>query len=131
MGKNIGLVLGSFHKDLVTEMLEEARVVAKEVGLNIVEEVWVPGSVETPLALKRLLLRDDIDCAAALGIIERGETKHGLVMGQSLMHFIMELQLATMKPIGLGVLGPEILPSQIAPRVKSYARKAIVAAAAM
>ena len=72
-----------------------------------------------------------VDCAAALGIIERGETKHGFVMGQSLMHFVMQLQVDHMKPVGLGVLGPEILPSQINPRVQSYARKAIVAAAAM
>lgn len=131
MGKNIGIVLGSFHKDLVNQMLEEARAVAKELDLNIVAEVWVPGSVEAPLALKRLLMRDDVDCVAALGIIERGETKHGFVMGQSLMHVVMQLQMEHMKPVGLGVLGPEILPSQITPRVQSYARKAIVAAAAM
>ena len=131
MGKNIGIVLGSFHKDLVLEMLEEAKAVANELGLTIVEEVWVPGSVEKPLALKRLLSRDDIDGAIALGIIERGETKHGFVMGQSLMHFVMQIQVDLMKPIGLGVLGPEILPSQIIPRVQSYARKAVVAVAAM
>ncbi|MDP2631649.1 MAG: 6,7-dimethyl-8-ribityllumazine synthase [Candidatus Uhrbacteria bacterium] len=131
MTKNIALVLGSFHKDLALEMLEEARAIANELGLNIVEEVWVPGSVEKPLALKKLLLRDDIDGAVALGIIERGETKHGMVMGQSLMHFVMQLMLETMKPIGLGVLGPEIEPHQIEPRVRPYARKAVVAVAAM
>lgn len=129
--KNIALVLGSFHKELIEEMREEAKKTAEETGLNIVAEVWVPGSVEKPLALKKLLEREDVDGAVALGIIERGQTKHGMTMGQSLMHFVMQLMLETGKPIGLGVLGPEILPDQIEPRLLPYAKKAVVAVADM
>jgi len=128
---NIALVLGSFHKKHADDMLDEARAAAKENGLTVVAEVWVPGSIEKPLALKRLLQREDVHCAAALGIIERGETKHGLVMGQVVYQAIIDLQLEFMKPIGLGILGPEILPSQIPPRVRPYARAAVVAAAKM
>jgi 6,7-dimethyl-8-ribityllumazine synthase len=36
-----------------------------------------------------------------------------------------------MKTIGFGILGPEILPDQIAPRVKPYARAAVEATAKM
>lgn len=124
---NIAIVLGSFHKDLIQQQLEEARKTASELGLTIVEEVWVPGSVEKPLALKRLLMRKDIDACVALGIIEKGGTKHGFTMGQSLMHFVMQLQLEFMKPIGLGVLGPDIEPEQMASRVRPYARAAVEA----
>jgi len=87
--------------------------------------------MEAPLALKRLLMRDDIDAAVALGIIERGETKHGLVMGEVVYDAIIRLQLEFMKPIGFGILGPEILPEQIEKRVKPYARAAVEAAAKM
>jgi len=125
--KKIALVMGSFHKDLIEKMRQEAVKVAEQHDLSIVKEVWVPGSVEKPLALKKVLEREDVDGAVALGIIERGETKHGFTMGQSLMHFVMELMLKTEKPIGLGVLGPEILPDQIEPRLLSYARKAVLA----
>jgi len=131
MPRNIAIVLGAFHKEHVTRMLEVARATAKENNLEIVEEVWVPGSIEKPLALKRLLMRDDIDGAVALGIIERGETKHGLVMGQVVYDAIIKLQLEFMKPIGLGILGPEILPEQISPRLEGYARAAVVATAKM
>lgn len=127
MSKNIGIVLGGFHRAKVEEMLDEARRTAKELGLNVAAEVWVNGSVEKPLALKRLLQRDDIDGAVALGIIERGETKHGLVMGAALMQTIMQLTLEFMKPIGYGVLGPEILPEQIPSRLWPYARQAVMA----
>ena len=108
-------------------MLEEARKACAECGLTIVEEVWVHGSYEAPLALKKLFQREDIAGAAALGIIERGETKHGLVMSQVVMKAIVDLELEYMKPVGIGILGPEILPSQIPARLRPYAREAIVA----
>ncbi|MBI5369807.1 6,7-dimethyl-8-ribityllumazine synthase [Candidatus Uhrbacteria bacterium] len=129
--KRIAIVLGSFHKKEADQMLMAAREEAAKHELEIVEEVWVPGSIEKPLALKRLLLRDDIDGAAVLGIIERGETKHGLVMGQVVYDAIIKLQLEFMKPIGLGILGPEILPEQIPPRLDGYARAAVAATAKM
>ena len=127
MGNNIAIVLGSFHKKEAEKMLEEARRVAKESGLEIVKEVWVPGSLEKPLALKRLLKSKDIDGAVVLGIIERGETKHGLVMGQAVISAIIQLQLELMKPIGVGILGPEILPGQIQSRLEPYAKGAVLA----
>lgn len=129
--RNIAIVLGSFHKKEVDQMLDEARKTAAEHGLTVVEEVWVPGSIEKPLALKRLLMRDDIDGCVALGIIERGATKHGLVMGEVVYDAIIRLQLEFMKPIGLGILGPEILPEQIEPRLLPYARAAVIATAQM
>ncbi|MBI4713643.1 6,7-dimethyl-8-ribityllumazine synthase [Candidatus Uhrbacteria bacterium] len=129
--KKIAIVLGSFHKKEAEQMLIAARDEATKNDLQIIEEVWVPGSIEKPLALKRLLMRDDIDGAVALGIIERGETKHGLVMGHVVYYAIIKLQLEFMKPIGLGILGPEILPEQIPPRLEGYARAAVVATAKM
>lgn len=122
---NIAVVLGSFHKEAVGRMLAKAQETANELDVNIAHEVWVSGSVEKPLAIKRLLERSDVDGVVVLGIIERGETKHGFTMGQSLMHFVMQLQLDYMKPIGLGVLGPEILPGQIESRLEPYAEKAV------
>lgn len=127
----IAFVLGSFHKKEAGQMLAAAYDEAAKQGLEIVEEVWVPGSMEKPLALKRLLQRPDIDGAAVLGIIERGETKHGLVMGHVVYDAIIRLQLEFMKPIGFGILGPEILPEQIPPRLDGYARAAVAATAKM
>lgn len=131
MNRNIALVLGSFHRDRIEEMRDEARAAAAGLGLTISEEVWVPGSMEKPLALKRLLERPDIDGAVALGIIEKGETAHGLVMAQAVISAIIDLQLQTMKPIGVGILGPEIQPTQIPPRLRPYGRDAVAAVARM
>ncbi len=127
MKNNIAIVLGSFHRSKVEQMLEQARVTAKECELNIVAEQWVHGSMEKPLALKRLLKQEEVDGALALGIIESGETKHGLVMGYAVINAMIQLQMELTKPIGVGILGPEILPSQIPSRLKPYAKEAVIA----
>jgi len=129
--ENIAIVLGSFHKKEITQMLEVARNEAKNLNLNIVEEVWVPGSLEKPLIIKKLLKKNDIVGLAVLGIIEKGGTKHGLVMGQVVTQAIIDLQLQFEKPIGMGILGPEIEPDQIPSRLDSYARASVLALAEM
>lgn len=131
MKNNIAIVLGSFHKKEMEQMLSVAKTLAKERDLNIVSEVWVPGSLEKPLVIKKLLKNKDIDGVVVLGIIERGGTKHGLVMGQAVTKAIIDLQLEFEKPIGMGILGPEIEPDQISPRLDFYAKNAVEALAEM
>ncbi|MXN79687.1 6,7-dimethyl-8-ribityllumazine synthase [Burkholderia sp. 4701] len=128
---NIALVYGSYHPELVARMLDAARDEAAASGCTIVDEHAVPGAMEQPLAVKRLLLEDGVDAVVALGIIEKGETSHGLVMAQAVIRSLIDLQLTTMKPIGVGILGPDILPRQIPPRLEPYARDAVRAARAM
>ncbi len=127
MIKKIVIILGSFHKQEVSKMLAEARKAAAENQLEILAEIWVAGSFEKPLALKQAFLKYNPDAAVVLGIIERGQTKHGLVMGQAVASAIINLQLEFLKPVGMGILGPEILPEQIAPRLLPYARAAVEA----
>ncbi len=127
MSKNIAVLLGSFHKNESLEMLEEVHLFASEHSLIVVDELWVPGSMEKPLALKSILSRNDVDGAVVLGIIEKGETKHGFVMASNVINAIINLQLEYMKPVGVGILGPEILPSQIPCRVRPYAKAAVSA----
>jgi len=129
--KNIAFVLGSFHKEQVTQMLESGKHTAKNQNLNIVDEVWVPGSMEKPIIIKHLLKKKEIDGVVILGIIERGETKHGFIMGDSVIKACIDLQLEFEKPIGVGIIGPEVFPSQIEPRIASYAQKAVMALSQM
>lgn len=125
--KKIALVATSFHKKYMEQMVKETRETAKKEGLNIVKEIWVPGCYEVPLTLKRLLSQKNIDGAVILGIIEKGETKHGLIMGIVVHDAIVRLELETGKPVGLGILGPEILLKQIPDRVTLYAKRAVLA----
>ena len=125
MKGKIAIVCGSFHQSEVQRMLEWATDEATKGELAVEEVVWVPGAMEVPLALDRLLSREDIDGAACLGIIEKGQTQHGLVMGQAVIKSIIELQIVHEKPIGLGIIGPGAEPEHIEPRLEPHARSAI------
>ena len=127
----IGIVCGSFHRTEVERMLEWATNEASKLELTISEVVWVPGAMEVPLAIDRLLCREDIDGAACLGIIEKAQTKHGLAMGQAVIKSIIDLQLTWNKSVGLGIIGPGAKPEHIEPRLEPHARAAIAAIAAM
>jgi 6,7-dimethyl-8-ribityllumazine synthase len=127
MKMNIGIVCGSFHKAEVTEMLNWAIVEANNQDLTIIDTVWVSGAMEVPLELNRLLSRGDIHGAACLGIIEKGQTQHGLAMGQAVIKSIIDLQLTWDKPVGLGIIGPGAEPEHIEPRLEPHARAAIAA----
>jgi len=110
MAKSIAIVAGSYHRELVEKMVEKAKSVASENNLIVEEISWVPGSMEVPLQIKRLFLRESIEGAAVLGIIENGETKHGLVMGQAVISSLVDLQLASMKPITVTSLSMRSAP---------------------
>ena len=123
----IAIVIGSFHHHQAEIMLESALDTAATLGLMVQDPIWVPGSLETPLHLNRRLLSPSVDGAVVLGVIEQGQTAHGRVMGQAVINAILNLQLDLMKPIGVGILGPEIQPGQIQERLVPYARDAVLA----
>lgn len=128
---NIALVCGSFHRTEIERMLTWAREEATLHQLDILDVVWVPGAMEIPLAVDRLLSNDEIDGVACLGIIEKGQTQHGLAMGQAVIKTIIELQLIHEKPVGLGIIGPGAETEHIEPRLEPHARAAVAAVSSM
>ena len=125
--KKIAILTGSFHVEEMKIMLEETYSVAKEIWLEIIEEVRVPWSMEKPLALKRLFEKKEIEWVVVLWIIENWETQHWLVMGHTVYQSLIQLQLDYNTPIWLWILWPGILPDQIEPRIKPYSRAAVLA----
>ena len=121
----IGVVCTSFHKKEIDKMLYFVQSESNDQNIELSEIVWVPGAMEIPLALDRMLQSNNLIGAIALGIIEKGETQHGLVMGQSAVSSIIDLQLKYNKPIGLGIIGPGAKPEHIGPRLESHAKAAL------
>ena len=128
---NIAIICGSFHKTEIERMLDMARDQAQKENLTITEVIWVPGAMEVPLALSRVINNPEIHGAACPGIIEKGSTQHGLAMGQAVLSSIIDLQLESDKPIGLGIIGPGAEPQHIEPRLEPHARAAISAISSM
>jgi 6,7-dimethyl-8-ribityllumazine synthase len=127
----IAIICGSFHKEQIEQMLEFAKDEASKHDLEVSDIIWVPGAMEVPLALDRILANEEITGAACLGIIEKGSTQHGLAMGQAVIKSIIELQLVHEKPVGLGIIGPGAEEHHIEPRMEPHARASVSAIAAM
>jgi len=127
----ISIICGSFHKEQIEQMLEFAKDEASKHDLEVSDIIWVPGAMEIPLALDRILANEEITGAACLGIIEKGSTQHGLAMGQAVIKSIIELQLVHEKPVGLGIIGPGAEEHHIEPRMEPHARASVSAIAAM
>ena len=122
-------VCGSFHKEEIESMLKFAKEEAMTHSIEIAEVIWVPGSMEVPLALNRAIV--NFDGAICLGIIEKGETLHGESMGNAVLKSIVDLQISHNKPIGLGIIGPGAEPKHIEPRLEPHARAAVNAVVVM
>lgn len=119
---NLVLVASEFNAPLPDRMLAAAQAKAKELGANVVEVLRVPGAWEIPLAVKRALARRDVDAVVAIGAIVRGETHHDALIAAAVADALMDLQLATGKPVGLGITGPGMTWEQAEARVDNAAR---------
>ncbi len=99
-------------------MYEEPEHVTEESGMQIAVVSSVPGSGDS-LTEKKLLSQNDLDVLVVLGIIEPGETRCGVIMGQAVTDVLIDLRLDLLKPIGVGVLGPSQSPGRLRPYVRA------------
>lgn len=125
---NLGIVVSEFNEDVTSAMLERARDRAAALALTVKEVVRVPGVFDMPLALKKLVQREDIDAAVALGAVIQGETAHDEVIMHAAARKIVDLAVEYEKPIGLGISGHGQSYSQAWDRVDK-AREAVEAVA--
>ena len=95
-----------------------ARAEADFLGVKITREIKVPGVFEIPMAVKRMLQRDDIDAVITLGAVITGETKHDEVVVAQSSRKIMDLGLEYDKPVGFGITGPGMTELQAMDRIE-------------
>ena len=77
-GLKIGLVASRFNETVVRQLVEGAGRTLRQHGVEEqdIELIWVPGSVEIPVAVAELLERGGCDAVVALGAVIRGDTPH-------------------------------------------------------
>ncbi|MFQ6010990.1 MAG: 6,7-dimethyl-8-ribityllumazine synthase [Nitrososphaerales archaeon] len=127
----LGLVVAEFNEKITSVMLTEALQHAKKVGCTITFVCKVPGSFDTPLMVKSLLEKKEVDAVATLGAILKGDTLHDEVIANVLSEKLAELSLRYDKPVSLGISGPGMTWDQGSKRAKEYSRRAIEAAMKM
>jgi len=126
----IGIAVSEFHYDITMMMLERAKEHAEFLGAEVRKVIKVPGVFDMPLAIKKLLERNDIDGVAALGVVIEGETEHDEVVMQQAARKIIDLSLQYDKPVGLGITGPGMTRLQAEDRI-DRAKQAVEAVVKM
>jgi len=123
----IGLVVAEFNRDITYMMEVLAKEHAEILGAEVSEVIRVPGVFDTPLAIKRMLEKGNVDAIATIGCVIEGDTEHDEVVAQHAARKIMDLGLEYNVPVTLGISGPGMGRIAAHQRV-DYAKRAIEAA---
>lgn len=127
----VAIVIAPYHEKISEKMYNTAIAECEARSYTIASIVTVPGCFEMPLAVANVLDAHKLDGVIVLGMIEKGETLHGEVMGHVVSTALINLQLETRVPIGMGIIGPGATPKQGLVRAEGSARHAVEAVAAM
>jgi len=127
---NIGIVASQFNYDITFAMVELAKDHARFLEANVVKVLQVPGTFDMPLAIKKMLEKDEIDCVVALGTVIEGSTEHDEIVSQHAARKMVDLSLEYNKPVALGVSGPGMSRLEAHERV-DYAKRAVESAVKM
>ena len=111
-------------------MLDLAKEEAKVLNAEITKVIIVPGVFDMPLAIKKLLEKDDINAVITLGAVIEGATNHDQIVAQQASRKITDLSLDYNKPVALGISGPGMTRLDAHKRI-NYGKKAVEAAVKM
>ena len=120
----IALVVSDFNSEVTTLMRDRARSHAESRGASISHEIHVPGVFDMPLAVKKLLQRDDVDGVVLIGAVIKGDTLHDELIAHATARAASDLALQYGKPVALGVTGPGMTTEQAFDRIEN-ARNAV------
>ena len=67
----IGFVVSEFNRD-ITYQMELWAGHAQFLGADVVAVVYVPGVFDMPIAVKKMLCREDIDAVVTIGCVIQG-----------------------------------------------------------
>jgi 6,7-dimethyl-8-ribityllumazine synthase len=102
----IGIVVSTYNSNITQRLQTGATDTLQAAGWNReqIETLQVPGAWELPLAAQWLLERQQVVAVLALGAVIRGETTHDQHINRAVSNALMELMVATGKPVGFGLL---------------------------
>ncbi|MFL6309075.1 MAG: 6,7-dimethyl-8-ribityllumazine synthase [Nitrososphaera sp.] len=128
---HLAIVVSEFNSEITFKMLEGARDHSANVNAKIRYIMYVPGTFDMPLAVKRLLKKKNVDAVVTLGAVIKGDTRHDDIVAENAARLIADLSLEYGKPVTLGVAGPGMTIEQARERSKLVPIRAVNAAVHM
>ncbi len=103
----IGVIGTRWNAEIVDRLRDGAHRGLRSYGVSQITDLTVPGAYELPLAAQFLANSGTVDGIVVIGAVIRGETTHYELVAGECGRAIMNVQLATSTPIGMGVLTVE------------------------
>jgi 6,7-dimethyl-8-ribityllumazine synthase len=105
-GLSLAIVVSRFNRLVTERLLAGAHDALARHGVDQekVDVAWVPGSLELPLAARRLAERGRYDAIVCLGAVIRGETPHFDYVASQAAAGISRVALDTGVPTIFGVI---------------------------
>ena len=131
-GRRVAIVVSRFNEVATGRLAAGARTCLLERGFDAaqIDEFWVPGAFELPLAADRLAARGTYDAVVALGCVIRGETPHFEFVSAETTRGLGEVALKHGMPVAFGVLTTDDAEQAMARAGGKYGNKGWEAAEA-
>jgi 6,7-dimethyl-8-ribityllumazine synthase len=102
----VAIVCGRFNEFITSKLLGAAVdcLNRHDINPNNVDEVWVPGAFEIPLAAMTLAETKRYDAVICLGAVIRGSTSHYDIVCNEAAKGVSQAALKTGVPVIFGVL---------------------------
>ncbi|HIH26972.1 MAG: 6,7-dimethyl-8-ribityllumazine synthase [Methanoregulaceae archaeon] len=130
MSIKIGFVVSEFNRDITYMMEVEGREHASFLGAEVTDCIYVPGTYDMPLAVKKMLKAGGVDAIVTIGCVIEGATQHDEIVVQHAARKIIDLSLEYEKPVTLGISGPGMTRLEASERI-DYAKRAVESAVKM
>jgi 6,7-dimethyl-8-ribityllumazine synthase len=101
-GVRLGIVASTWHDEICDALLDGARKVAAESGIDNPTVVRVLGAIEIPVVAQELARSHD--AVVALGVVIRGETPHFDYVCDAVTQGLTRVSLDASTPVANGVL---------------------------
>jgi 6,7-dimethyl-8-ribityllumazine synthase len=114
-GFKFGIVISRFNEIITGRLLEGAKDSLLRHGVNDqdIDIAWTPGSLEIPLAAKKLLDTGKYNAVICLGCVIRGGTPHFEYVASEVNKGIARLNLDTGIPVIQGIITADNLEQAI------------------
>lgn len=103
---HVAIIATRWNERIVQRLIDGAERALLATGATY-RLVTVPGAFELPFAAQSVSSSGSVDALVVLGAVIRGETTHYELVSEGCATGIMQVQISTGVPIGMGVLTVE------------------------
>ncbi|MPZ53298.1 MAG: 6,7-dimethyl-8-ribityllumazine synthase, partial [Acidimicrobiia bacterium] len=100
---HIGVAAAEWNHNITSKLVDGALVRLESLGVGEVTVLWVPGSLELPVAAQRLA-KKGCDAVIAIGVVIEGDTDHYQIVAFGASEGIQRVALDEGIPVGNAIL---------------------------